>query len=299
MTFNERLTIADIQPQEFRKRQLDYFLGFAARHLGEFAKLEKGGILAPILKKPGEIHDPLEELSGLKNVSADAIRTEIKGWRNVSEHNLIAGVMADILAELLVIPEDERARIVSIALTHDWDKRLQKLLSRRGGAIHKDGKIMLDYDIKTILGLEDQKAGVLRVTGNDWTDYDTWGVLEKIMRYVDSSVGEMAFPSNWVTTRGDENKTVKRETILDWRERIVELKARNSKVDQNPELMALYNGEPVYNQLAVITEAIESEFYGKIIENHPEYKESFPQAADLNALLLSRLMERIVNTEEK
>ena len=136
MSTIERLTLNDLTPQQFRDKQLLYFYSFAAKHLGEFAKLEEGGILAPILEGSGKIRDPLEKLSGLQNASAPDIRNEIKGWRNISEHNLIAGVMADILCELLEVTENDRQKIVSVALTHDWDKRLQKLVSKRGDAIH-------------------------------------------------------------------------------------------------------------------------------------------------------------------
>jgi hypothetical protein len=46
-------------------------------------------------------------------------------WRNVSEHCLVEGVLADVLAEELGLSKEERSDAVTAALLHDWSKKLE------------------------------------------------------------------------------------------------------------------------------------------------------------------------------
>lgn len=57
-------------------------------------------------------------------------------WRNVSEHCLVEGVLADVLAHELRLPPHEREALVSAALMHDWFKKREVTAQRaaeRGG----------------------------------------------------------------------------------------------------------------------------------------------------------------------
>lgn len=51
-------------------------------------------------------------------------------WRNVSEHCLVAGVFADILAEGLALPQADRTTVVKAAILHDWNKKHETLQMR-------------------------------------------------------------------------------------------------------------------------------------------------------------------------
>ena len=57
-------------------------------------------------------------------------------WRNVSEHCLVAGVFADILADELHLPADQKGIVVKTAIMHDWFKKhesmAQRVASREG-----------------------------------------------------------------------------------------------------------------------------------------------------------------------
>jgi len=48
------------------------------------------------------------------------------GWRNVIEHSLPQGAAAEILSDLLQLPETEKEELIKNAICHDWDKRLEK-----------------------------------------------------------------------------------------------------------------------------------------------------------------------------
>ncbi len=48
------------------------------------------------------------------------------GWRNVAEHSLMAGKVADTLAILLDLPAGQRDALRCGLVIHDWDKRIDK-----------------------------------------------------------------------------------------------------------------------------------------------------------------------------
>ena len=84
--------------QIFPKREkTDFFRDLALRHLPEMRLLLRGGKL-------------------WKN----------EGWRNVVEHCLVQGAIAEKLSSLLNLPEKDSRDLVTTALCHDWAKRLEK-----------------------------------------------------------------------------------------------------------------------------------------------------------------------------
>jgi hypothetical protein len=98
MSRKERQTTSNLNDNEFSRKKTDYFATFALQHKTAFIPhRELGGLLR---------HDSQSDV-----------------WRNVAEHCLLAGVMADILAEQLNLDQQARKQVVQAAILHDWHKR--------------------------------------------------------------------------------------------------------------------------------------------------------------------------------
>ena len=74
-----------------------------------------------------------------------------KEWRNVAEHCVDVARGLDALSDLLELPEEDRERMVHVALIHDWNKRLQKNAAaftddERAAAVAYTQKLMERYD---------------------------------------------------------------------------------------------------------------------------------------------------------
>src|SRR4051812_32393250 len=80
-----------------RRASIRFFHAVACRHLTEMRLLFNGGKL---WKK--------------------------EGWRPVVEHCLIQVAAADVLAELLGLPEEDKCRLMRAAAVHDWKKRMER-----------------------------------------------------------------------------------------------------------------------------------------------------------------------------
>lgn len=65
-------------------------------------------------------------------------------WRNVSEHCLVAGIFADILAEDLELSSEDRKNVVKAALLHDWFKKHEAMAQRE--AAERGGLTLEDMD---------------------------------------------------------------------------------------------------------------------------------------------------------
>lgn len=244
------LDIASASEDAFAINKKRHFGNFAIRHREEMKKLVEGRLLG----KGSE------------------------GWRNVAEHNLLAGVTADRIAVLAGLPSDEQTELVSVATTHDWDKRLDKEEAREQGtdAETKEGITNIKSDVGVLMRQEDRKKGLIRVTGLDWMDFETWGLKEKILRYVDSSL------SSDKEGRAD---------FVDWRQRLSDLRDRNPELDAKAG--AEMYGMPLFEKLAQITKQIETELYDVIIREHPELQEKYPLKEMLTSLIIDRVREDI------
>lgn len=232
-------------PSKFRENKARYFGKFAIRHRREMHKLIEGHLLGK----------------------------DSKGWRNVAEHNLLAGVVANKIGRLVCLSEADLNELTSVAATHDWDKRLEKEKVKIRQEEDQSGSIIVETDIDKELLLEDDKKGLVRVTGNDWRDFSTWGLEEKILRYVDSSI----IP----TTNGHVD-------FVNWRLRIDDLRSRHSVADTKAG-MALY-GIPLYDKLAEITSQIERGLYARVIEINPNFQEKYPNESSLSDLIKENII---------
>lgn len=62
-------------------------------------------------------------------------------WRNVVEHSLTQAAAAEVMADVLALPKDEKKELIRVAFCHDWQKRLENslmilmILKKRSGKI--------------------------------------------------------------------------------------------------------------------------------------------------------------------
>lgn len=150
--------------QDFDRQKTAYFADFAKSHLSAFRPHYKQG---ETLGKGPEV------------------------WRNVSEHCLVAGVFADILAEELSLPADQKSTVVKAAIMHDWFKKHESMAQRTAS---KEDTLSLQTlsEIKARDGQVLQKMGVsqdiIALTGVNVpeTPEGPQGFPEKIIWYVDA-----------------------------------------------------------------------------------------------------------------
>jgi hypothetical protein len=221
-------------------------IGLFLRHRPDLHTLAEGGILGAKAKR--------------------------EGWHNVGEHCAISGVMSDNLAELLQLEPSLRAEIVTAAFLHDKDKRRDKERAKlaqqtSNGLTH----IQVDSTAYTAAEMKRDDNSLVRVTGMDWRDFDEWGIGEKVIRYVDSSIGP------------DESG---RDTILDWRTRVANLAVRYPDLHQSG--LEIY-GAPTFDVLREITGQIESELHAIVINNNPSLAIDYPTPENLNDLLRTKM----------
>ena len=119
------------QTQDFNKLKTAYFSDFAKSHLSAFRPHYRQG---ETLGKRPEV------------------------WRNVSEHCLVAGVLADILADELYLPEDQKSVVVKAAIMHDWFKK-HELTTQQ--AASKEGTLSL----QTIAEIKEKNDQALQAMG--------------------------------------------------------------------------------------------------------------------------------------
>lgn len=252
------------ESKTFLDKKAYYFSRFSLQHKKSLHKLHEGRILG-LQKTDGVWHH------------------ESKPWRNVSEHSLIAGVMAYQFGVLLQISQPQLDDIINHALTHDWSKRLEKEAAQTGKVTedHEQKRITIDSPEKELQDemKEKEGSGAIRVTGIDWRDFNSWGIEEKILRYIDSSIGET--PN-------------KQATIVPWSERIDVLAQTHPII--NKEVGETLYGMPLYDKLKEITGIIERDLHGQILSLHPEFVTSYPAPGDLLQLISNQIKKEIENT---
>lgn len=112
-------------------------------------------------------------------------------WRSVSEHCLVEGVFADILAEELGLSTEERVKVVQAALLHDWFKKHEATAQRaalsRGQLTSEVMNAIKENDKK---GLEDfgVPEDVIKLAGANipQSEEGPSSLPEKIVWYVDA-----------------------------------------------------------------------------------------------------------------
>lgn len=214
---------------DYARQKVRYFGNFAIRHRAEMRKLVEGRILGK----------------------------ESLGWRNVAEHNLLAGVVAFNIGELVGLSKEDLEEVTSVAATHDWDKRVDK---------ERIGRVEEEID------LELAKTGLVRVTGVDWRDFDFWGIKEKILRYVDSGLIPISDGHS---------------DFVSWRIRLDELRTRSPEIGELVG-MKLY-GKSAYEKLAEITSTIEMGLHNIALTRNSELGQEYPRPEMLPNLIVDHI----------
>lgn len=106
----------DTLPKDFATKRKIFFASFAAGHHSAFLPhLKKGEVLGPIQHGPRAPGTPKHN-------------PEI--WRNVSEHCLVAGSIAALIAEKLQLSPDSIRLVIEAAILHDWYKKCETVARR-------------------------------------------------------------------------------------------------------------------------------------------------------------------------
>ena len=118
-------------------------------------------------------------------------KRENMDWRNISEHCLVAGMFADVIAEEVGLGGEERKKVVKAAILHDWNKKYEVLEMKK--AINAE-----TLDLGTLDAIHEHKNEIMRDFGIDEEiihlveaniPLDTEGpksLSEKIIWYVDA-----------------------------------------------------------------------------------------------------------------
>lgn len=204
--------------------------------------------------------------------------SESDGWRNVAAHCLYAGIISYTLGQLLGLSQEQIDHVTETAFGHDWDKRVEKETARKGESKDKGGNVLIEYDPEIVLAHEASKNnGLIRVTGDDVRDFETWGIEEKILRYADSSIGNT-----------QEGKVA----ILPWRERMDGLRRAHPEIDIKRG-MELY-GIPLYDKLSEVTAEIEKEFYERLVLPGPILVGRYPSPEYLTAYIVDTIFDHSI-----
>lgn len=181
-------------------------------------------------------------------------KTEEHDWRGVIRHSLTGALVVETLCDLLHVEDAHKNYLVNTYILHDQDKREQ----------------FDSMSMSQIIRDENKKTGILRVTGNNFTDFDAWGIDEYILRFADSSV----------TTE-----------LIPWRERISSFKA--DKIEENEMGRQLYDGMGTWDKLEEIMVKIEKNLYEAAIDRSPTLKDKYPTSKYLQDLIQDIIITRI------
>jgi hypothetical protein len=204
-----------------------------------------------------------------------------RGWENLAEHNIVAGVIARKLGELVGLSAEKLKDVTFYAATHDWDKRIDIERAKVGEETEEGGIKNVIWDAKVIMESERSKEGPTRVTGDDVRDYGTWEMTEKIIRFTDSSLM-------------DESGHTKVVSIDDRFDDLIKRMAKKSPGYNKIQGEAIYGkGKLLYDEIKTRSEWAEGEIYAEIHQRHPELTEKYSGPGLLYKLVTEKIVEDI------
>lgn len=150
----------------YEKARTAYFGDFAQSHLSAFRPHYKHG----------------ETLGSKKNPET---------WRNVSEHCLVAGVFADILADELHLPVDQKELVIKAVIVHDWYKKhevIAQQTARKEGTLSLVALFKIKAEDSQILQTMGVPQDIITLAGANIpeTAEGPETLIEKIVWYVDA-----------------------------------------------------------------------------------------------------------------
>lgn len=194
----------------------EYFSKLALEHIPEMRLLIRGG--------------------GLK-------KTE--GWRNVVEHSISQLAASEVLSELLDLSENDMEKLIKVALTHDWKKRIE---IKPGEFDENDLELA-----KAFLARVNPDQTLLAATGPSFIKKalvrGDSTLLERLQFYIDD------------ITKGSE--------IVSFSERIDEVEARRQDLNEDEELTKKLKGK-YWNRERELGHTVEREIFGRLKEKGVE-----------------------------
>jgi len=120
---------------------------------------------------------------------------EAQEWRNVAEHCLVAGALAELIARELRLSSKQTETVTHAAILHDWYKKEETLARKQAGddiaAIRKAVAEKKDEDKRQLrdFGFPDD---VIRLTGANTPENASGpqSIEEKIIWYVDAMLSD-------------------------------------------------------------------------------------------------------------
>lgn len=172
-------------------------------------------------------------------------------WRNVSEHCLVAGAFADILADELHLPTDQKNTVIKAALLHDWFKKHEvEDIKKSNGTLTLQA--YADIRDRDAIGLRDMGISediiALASANIPKTESGPQNLPEKILWYVDAMLESThAVPINMRFDIAENDPTIK---------------DRNTAVSNL--FRSQYNGKSLYEVQRALADKIGTELSERI-----------------------------------
>lgn len=198
-------------------------------------------------------------------------------YKNIARHQLLSGVMADTICELMDLDNPLRSNITHYALIHDVQKR--RVIER------KNKLVMVSLEFK-------KNYKPLVATSSNFRDFEQWTDAEYILRYVDSSVGEdskHAQFGQWSEKRDPGN--LPKVLIVPWRERVESF--RKYRKEQG-ELGKTIYGISTWDKLEQIMLIIENNLFVRIINKNTRLAKFYSNSSSLTELIEEQIHKRIL-----
>jgi hypothetical protein len=212
-----------------------------------------------LCEQHGIEYDYLPAVEELIDCGVLGAKARKAGWENVGLHCITAFKEARVHMYLLGTPDGDALWFNAMTLLHDKDLRREK----EGYAVSADdhyGIQRLQVSQQFYFEHEMMHSGILRVTGLDWRDFESYSLEEAAMRYIDSTVGPCKNPDG----------TFGRDSIQHYKERHAALHKRKPEISQEVGKM-FYGGVPAFVYLNTILPILENRLYEQAKQMHPEY----------------------------
>ncbi len=206
---------------------------------------------------PEEYHGDIQCL-----IESGVLGEEAKqaGWHNVGVHCIQSFRQAQIQSYLLGFDADRAQSFNSIVLKHDAPLRIRKgEYAQKTCTAAAAGITRVDVGNNYYLDHELRQQGIMKATGMDWRDFESYTPEQLAMRYIDSTTGPVRSPHG----------VYGYDAMQHWTERVASLH------DRKPEISMkighdYYQGTPAFGFLWQIMPYIESRLYHQAREAHPE-----------------------------
>lgn len=158
-----------------------------------------------------------------------------EGWRNVVQHCLIQAAAAEVISEILGLPNSQKNKLARVAACHDWKKRIEK----RPQDFTEEEKGKIDNLLSD--RIDEKLFNALNPEFNIRFLKEGVSFLEKIQWYLDN-----------ITRHGE---------IVSLKERIDEVEARRQDLNEDPELTKKLGGRKYWEVSREIGRQIEKELF--------------------------------------